>query len=486
MNQSPVDRRRIPLLAIALSYFATVAGAQTGRPERLNVLLIMSDDLRPELGTYGSRLGAQTPNIDALAAAGVRFDRAYAQFALCNPSRSSMLTGRHPLRTGILGNRGFFRDLHPEIVSLPRHFKDNGYSTLRAGKIFHGGIDDTEAWTEGGEPRGANANIANLNAASNTQDRSGPAEARSRATESDRIVVLKGDGESDGDYEVAERTIALLRKHKDGPFFMATGFSKPHSPPAAPQRFFDLYPVSAIRLPPDFAARPTVPAGFPAMAIRPRNADLFIGRDASAEEAKEMTRAYLASISWMDSNVGRVIAELDRLKLREKTVIVFLGDHGYHLGEKGKWSKAGSLFEAGTRVPLIVVTPGASGNGRQSGRVVQAIDVYPTLADICGIKPPSGIDGVSLASLLKNPAGAWNRPAFSLWSEDGKTVHGAAIRTESWRYAEYGGGSGGAMLLDPQADPHELKNLADDPSLAAVRTELSALVKRHLADKGSK
>jgi iduronate 2-sulfatase len=446
----------------------------------------MSDDLRPELGTYGSRLGAQTPNIDALASAGVRFDRAYAQFALCNPSRASMLTGRHALHTGILGNRGFFRDLHPEIVSLPQHFKQNGYSTLRAGKIFHGGIDDTEAWTEGGEPRGANANIANLTAASNTQDRSGPAEARSRASASDRIVVLEGEGESDGDYGVAERTIALLRKYKDRPFFMATGFSKPHSPPAAPKRFFDLYPASSIALPPDFAPRPTVPAGFPRMAIRPKNADLFIDRDASPNEAKEVTRAYLASISWMDSNVGRVIAELDRLKLREKTVIVFWGDHGYHLGEKGKWSKAGSLFEAGTRVPLIMVMPGASGNGRPSGRVVQAIDIYPTLAELCGIKGPLGIDGRSLAPLLKDPAAAWNQTAFSVWSEDGRTVHGAAVRTERWRYAEYGAGSGGAMLLDPQADPHELKNLADDPGLAAVKTELSAVLKSYLSGKESK
>jgi iduronate 2-sulfatase len=486
MSHSPVDRRRIAPLAFALVHLSIAAGAQTPRGERLNVLFIMSDDLRPELGAYGSRLGAQTPNIDALASAGVRFDRAYAQFALCNPSRASLLTGRHPLRTGILGNRGFFRDFHPEIVSLPQHFKDGGYSTLRAGKIFHGGIDDTEAWTEGGEPRGPNANIANLNAPSNTQDRSGPQAARDRASASDRIVVLKGEGETDGDFNVAERTIALLRKYKDRPFFMATGFSKPHSPPAAPKRFFDLYKTSSITLPPDFAARPTVPPGFPRMAIRPRNADLFIDRDAASEEAKEVTRAYLASISWMDSNVGRVIAELDRLKLREKTVIVFLGDHGYHLGEKGKWSKAGSLFEAGTRVPLIMVMPGAAGNGRPSSRVVQAIDVYPTLVEVCGLKAPLGVDGRSLASLLKEPAAAWDHPAFSLWSEDGRTVHGASVRTERFRYAEYGGGSGGAMLLDPQADPHEMRNLADDPAQKAVRNELSALVKAYLLDKGSK
>ena len=249
------------LLAAAIA----AAGPQGSAPSpvqvpkvtaRLNVLFIMSDDLRPELGTYGSRLNAKTPHIDALAKLGVRFDRAYAQFALCNPSRSSLLTGRHPLSTGILGNRGFFRTEHPDFVSLPQFFKENGYATLRAGKIFHGGIDDTESWTVGGEPRGSNADAANNSTPANTQDRNGPPVARARASASDRIVILEGEGEGDGDYAVAEQTIALLRQYKDRPFFMATGFSKPHSPPAAPRRFFDLYPLAAITLPPDFAPRP--------------------------------------------------------------------------------------------------------------------------------------------------------------------------------------------------------------------------------------
>jgi len=476
-----IDAARLKALIVAAGCLPLIFLAEAqpaGRSERPNVLFIISDDLRPELGCYGSRL-ARTPSIDALSAAGVRFDRAYCQFPLCNPSRTSLLTGRHPLTTGVLGNRGFFRTAHPDFVSLPQLFKDNGYATLRAGKIFHGGIDDTDAWTEGGEPRGPNAASA-----ADTQDRSGPPAARARAEQSDRFVVLKGSGESDGDHAVAERTIALLRKYGQRPFFLACGFSKPHSPPAAPQRFYDLYPLDAITLPPDFAPRPTVPPGFPRLAIRPRNADLFIGRDATPEAARQMTRAYLASISWMDSNVGRVIAELDRLRLREKTVIVFWGDHGYHLGDKGKWSKAGSLFEIGTRVPLIVVAPGARANGRPSARVVQALDVYPTLAQLSGLEAPAGLEGRSLVRLLEDPAAEWSHPAYSLWSEDGRTVHGAAVRTERWRYAEFDGGRGGAMLLDPEADPHELQNLADDPRHAAVKAELSALVERYLAATG--
>lgn len=455
--------------ALALLAAATVGAAPAARPEQLNVLLLISDDLRPELGCYGSPI-ARTPNVDALAARGVRFDRAYCQFALCNPSRTSFLTGRHPLTTGILGNRGFFRTAHPEFVSLPQLFKRNGYATLRSGKIFHGGIDDTEAWTEGGEPRGGNARA-------DTPDP--PVQTGARAAQSDRFVILDGDGESDGDYAVADRAIAFLRKYRDRPFFLGCGFAKPHSPPAAPRRFYDLYPLEAITLPPDFAPRPTVPPGFPRLSIRPRNADLFIGRDATPAQAKEMIRAYHASVSWMDWNVGRVVAELDRLGLRDKTVLVFWGDHGYQLGEKGKWSKAGSLFEKGTRVPLLVAAPGARGNGEASPRVVQSVDVYPTLVELCGLVPPPGLEGRSLAPLLANPRAEWSHPAFTVWSEDGHALTGVAVRTERWRYAEYDAGRGGAMLLDPEADPDELTNLADDPRLAAVRAELSALVRRY-------
>jgi arylsulfatase A-like enzyme len=305
----------------------------------------------------------------------------------------------------------------------------------------------------------------------------------SHAAQSDRFVVLDGEDERGGDHAVADRAIALLRKYKDRPFFLACGFSKPHSPPAAPRRFYDLHPLEAIALPPDFAPRPTVPPGFPRRSIRPRNADLFIDREATPAEARQMTRAYFASISWMDWNVGRVLAELARLGLREKTVVVFWGDHGYQLGEKGKWSKAGSLFEKGTRVPLIVAAPGARGSGGASPRVVQSVDVYPTLVELAGLPPPAGLEGRSLAPLLADPVAEWTHPAYSVWSEDGRTITGVAVRTERWRYAEYEGEGGGALLLDPEADPHERTNLAGDPRLATVKAELSALVKRHASGR---
>jgi arylsulfatase A-like enzyme len=223
-----------------------------------------------------------------------------------------------------------------------------------------------------------------------------------------------------------------------------------------------------------------VPPGFPRQSIRPRNADLFIGRDATPEAAREMTRAYLASVSFVDRNVGRVIAELDRLRLRGSTVIVFWGDHGYQLGENGKWSKAGSLWEQGCRTPLVIVAPGAAGNGRSSPRVVQALDLYATLVELCAQPASPGLEGRSLAPLLADPRAAWDHPAFTIWSEDGRRPTGVAVRTERWRYAEFDDGAA-AMLIDEDADPHELKNLADDPDHAEVRAKLSELVRQHSA-----
>jgi arylsulfatase A-like enzyme len=243
--------------------------------------------------------------------------------------------------------------------------------------------------------------------------------------------------------------------------------------------------VEKIQLTPDFAAWPTVPPGFPSAAIRKRNADLFIGRGASESEAKQVIRAYLASISWVDWNVGRVLAELDRLGLRENTIVVYVCDHGYQLGEKGKWSKAGSLFEMGTRVPLIISAPGMSGNGASCTRIAESLDIYPTLVELCGLPKQSAVEGESLAPLLKLPSANWDKPGFSVWSEDGKTLHGVAVRTEQWRYAEFGkDGMNGAMLFDPHTDPLEMKNLVNEEKYKSVVVELSTLTREYAATLG--
>ncbi len=492
----------VVFLALNVSLQAEEKTPSPKKPEKMNVLFIISDDLRTELGCYASTM-AKTPNIDRLATTGVRFDHAYCQYPLCNPSRASMLTGRTPAHTGVLGNRTWFGDEHPDFVSMPKYFQQNGYISMRAGKIFHGGIDDTDAWTIGGavrtlagKPEDATLDSVapkpEKNAAKSPSTSKKPAEVDpdeiqtrpgdkglSKEQRSDRWIVLEGNGEKHGDYKTADRVIKLMREHKDEPFFLGCGFVKPHSPPEAPQKFYDQWDVDKIPLPSDFAPRPTVPPGFPAGSIRPRNADLFINRDASPKEAREMIRAYLAATAFVDWNVSRVLAALDELGLREKTIIVFWGDHGYQLGEKGKWSKAGSLWEQGTRTPFFICDPRAKGNGQASPRVVEMIDLYPTLAELCGLKRPEGLDGRSIAPLLDDPNAAWDHPAYTVWSEDGKHFTGVMVRTERWRYAEYYGRGAGAMLLEPAKDPTENKNLVDDPQYADVVKELSGLVKKY-------
>lgn len=453
-----------PLAALALLVF--VGGLTAADPKKPNVLFIMSDDMRPDLGCYGHPQ-VKSPHIDALAKAGVRFDRAYCQYPLCCPSRTSMLTGRLPTTTGVLRNTQDFRKLKPDVVTLPEHFKANGYVTLRAGKIFHGGLDDDQSWTEGSEkstkPRAPEI------------DPPAPPPPTDRANPADRVIMLKGDGETHIDHKTADLAIKFLQQNKDKPFFLGCGFLKPHSPPTAPEKYFDLYDVTKVRLPDSFAAKPTVPDGFPKACLTP-NADLFVKRDATGDEAKEMTRAYWASISWVDWNVGRVIAELDKLGLRENTVIVFWGDHGYHLGEMGKWAKHGSLFEVGTRVPLIVVAPRAKANGSAAAPPVQSMDIYPTLCELCGLKLPAGLEGHSLKPLLDDPKAKWEHPAFTIYGQAADNL-GVAVRTDKYRYAEWVGGKNGAMLFDVTADPNETKNLSDDPKSADVRKRLAELAK---------
>lgn len=453
--------------ALTLVLLAALGTTAADAPKKPNVLFIMADDLNCDLGCYGHPQ-VKSPNIDALAKAGVRFDRAYCQYPLCCPSRTSLLTGRLPTSTGVLRNTQDFRKLKPDIVTLPEHFKANGYATLRAGKIFHGGLDDDQSWSEGSEKatraRGPMPEI----------DPPVPPPP-GRANPADRIVRLTGDGDAHIDNKTADLAIKFLQQHKDKPFFLNCGFLKPHSPPTAPEKYFDLYDLKKVTLPKSFAATPTVPEGFPKACLTP-NADLFVKRDATEDEAKEMTRAYWASTSWVDWNVGRVIAELDKLGLRDNTIIVFWGDHGYHLGEMGKWAKHGSLFEVGTRVPLVVLAPGVKANGQAVLPPVQSMDIYPTLCELCGLKLPAGLQGHSLKPLLEDPKAKWEHPAYTIYGQMADNL-GVAVRTDKYRYAEWKGGANGAMLFDVTADPSETKNLADDPKLADVRKQLAELTK---------
>jgi arylsulfatase A-like enzyme len=469
----------VSALLVVQTPIATVG--QKKPSKKYNVLFLIADDLRPETGSYGNPL-IKTPNIDRIAKGATRFDRAYAQYPLCNPSRTSFLSGRYPTQHKIYNSNDYFRRTYPDWVTLPQYFQKHGYATLRSGKIFHGGIDDQVSWTEGGEPtdpaiteRGKPGARQVAEADRYDGNEGTVAPSSNRASNSDRIIVLDGDGSQHGDYKTATRAIGMIERYKEKQFFLAVGFVKPHSPPTAPKSFFDLYDVNNMPLPVDFAEKPKAPEGFPAVSISPRNADLFIGRDSTPELAREMMRAYYASTSFMDAQVGRVLDALEKNGLRDNTIIVFFGDHGYHLGEKGKWSKAYSLYEIGLRVPLFIAVP--NGKTQSTERPVQLQDLYRTLSDLCGLPaPPANIEGRSIAPLIRSPHRKWDYPAYSMMEM--QKVHGLSVRRNNWHYVEYDEGRNGEMLFDIEKDPHELKNLASDPKYSKVVAELRTLVRK--------
>ena len=418
-----------------------------------NVLFFAVDDLNTRLGCYGAEV--KSPNIDALAGRGVRFDRAYCQYPLCNPTRSSLLTGRRPPTTGIMDNLRWFRKNMPDVVTLPQHFRENGYVTAQTGKIYHGGLDDDRAWVIGGTP---------------LQDRRPrtPQEQKDRQRQADRWVAVEGEGEGQPDYRNATRAIELIEQLKGKPFFLAVGFARPHVPFVAPKKYFDLYDPARIPLPPDFAPMPTGSSE----AYR-ANFDLFIKREATPELARQAIAAYYASISFMDAQLGRVLAALDRLGLRENTVISLFGDHGWHLGEKGMWSKM-SLFEPVARAPMMVSAPWLKTAGKASPRTVEFLDLYPTLVELCGLAAPKGLEGQSLVPLLKDPSARWDKPAFT-FIRRGKVL-GATVRTERYRYTEWDQGRRLTELYDYQTDPREDRNLAADTKHAATVARMKALL----------
>jgi len=468
-------------LLISLFPVSVIAQKRSPTKRKYNVLFVISDDLRPDVGAYGSTL-VKTPGIDRIAKGATKFNKAYTQYPLCNPSRTSFLTGRYPTQHKIYNSNDYFRRKYPDWVTLPQYFQKHGYATLRSGKIFHGGIDDQVSWSEGGEPtdpaitergRPGARPVSETDRYDGNEGRVAP--AGNPQSNSDRIIVLEGDGSQHGDYKAATRAIDMMERHKDKPFFLAVGFVKPHSPPTAPKSYFDMYDASKMPLPVDFGVTPKALPGFPEVSIAPRNADLFIGRDSTPELAREMMQAYYASTSFMDAQVGRVMDALEKNGLRENTIVVFFGDHGYHLGEKGKWSKAYSLYEINLRVPLLIALP--NGKTQSTDAPVQIQDLYRTLADLCGLPaPPANIEGRTIAPLIKSPRMKWDHPAYSMMEM--REVHGLSVRKNNWHYVEYDEGRNGEFLTDIEKDPHELKNLAADPKYAKVVAELRALVRK--------
>lgn len=452
--------------------------------KKMNVLFIVSDDLTNNaLGCYGGP--RQTPNIDALAKRGVCFDRAYCQFPLCNPSRASFLTGLRPDTLRVYENATQFRQNVPDAQSLPQTFRNAGYRVARVGKLYHYGVpaqigtpglDDPPSWEQALNPRGRDKDdedkIFSLNPTAK-----GP--ARFGATLS--WLAAQGADEEQTDGKTALAVARLLREYADQPFFLACGFFRPHTPYVAPKKYFDLHPADKIDL-------PKVPADHRDSAPAPAFGSQKKEQEQLTDDLRRRAiQAYRASTSFMDAQVGIVLRALDELKLADKTIVVFLSDHGYHLGEHGLWQKM-SLFENSARVPLVIHDPRAKANGRACARTVELVDLHATLADLCGLESPK-TDGTSLKTLLDDPNRTWDRAAFTQVSRGTPTTTGEktakaspwfmgrSIRTERYRYTEWEDGKRGVQLYDYVADPHEMKNLGADPASREIVADLQRRLK---------
>lgn len=450
----------------------------------LNVLFIAVDDLRPELGCYGAA-HMKTPHLDRLASQGMLFERAYCQVAVCNPSRSSVLSGTRPDTTGVLDNQHFMRPNMPDVISLPQHFKNHGYTSLSLGKIFHHSErepgDDPQSWSEPawyhGEPYKHWFTQESLDYVKQLK-----ALPKAQQPKQLRAAPFEAANEPDASYpdaQTAAKAIETLQRLKAEakPFFLSVGFVKPHLPFTCPQKYWDLYPEASIQL----ATNTQRPKDAPEPAFHnnyelrsygtvPENGPI------SDAMALKLIRGYRACVSFMDAQLGRVLDELDRLGLRENTLIVLWGDHGYHLGENGLFTKM-TNFEHGTRVPLIVSLPCQKTAGQRSQALVELVDLYPTLAHLCDLPLPKHLEGTSFAPLLENPDQPWKKAAFSQYLRTGKPPHtGRSLRTDRWRYTEWHdlkGKPAGVELYDETNNPQETENLANDPSHAETVKQLA-------------
>ncbi|MCF7973806.1 MAG: sulfatase [Phycisphaerae bacterium] len=492
---------------MTLGHATRLQAAQMTRP---NILFIAVDDLRPELGCYGNAY-VKSPNIDQLARDGITFTQAHCQSAVCNPSRASLLTGLRPDTIKVWTLQDRFRLTTPDVVTLPQYFMQQGYHSVGLGKIYHNVIPDEASWSEPklfikGYPFDPDAvyrhahNVAYLDqrkkdiTAQGKQDRYidqfGQWYLKATATE----IVDQPDHVY---YDGAQTDLALKKlaelKTLDKPFFFAVGFYRPHLPFNAPKKYWDLYQRENLPL----AANPFVPRDSPIMAINnlrelrgymdfktvPRPEQ---GQVAEAE-ARRLKHGYLACVSYIDAQVGRLLAELETLGLRDNTVVVLWGDHGWKLGEHGSWCKM-TNYEVDTRVPLIISTPTTLGKQIQCHQLVEFVDVYPTLCDLAGLNIPSNLEGVSLVPLITHPKRPWKQAVFSqflregIWmAPDGQEYMGYAIRTARYRYVEWVHWNTRRTvayeLYDHQIDPQENMNIAARPGQVKVMEELAAQLK---------
>ncbi len=463
---------------------ASLLGAEAPARQRRNVLFIAVDDLRPQLGCYGDAV-VKSPNIDRLAGAGTVFTRAYCQQAVCSPSRTSLLTGRRPDTTMVYDLQTHFRKNIPKVVTLPEQFKVHGYHAQGLSKIYHGGLDDPQSWSvPHWRPRRPMYATAESHALLERLYK----EARKAGKDlSDwrqrpRGPAWEAPAVPDNqlaDGATADRAIEVLNEIRNRPFFLAVGFLKPHLPFVAPKKYWDLYEHSKLTL----ADNPFAPKDAPQYALSnwgelrgyygmPKKGPV------TDEQALSLIHGYYACASYTDAQIGRLMSELGRLKLRDDTVIVLWGDHGWQLGEQGMWCKH-TNYETSVHSPLIISVPGQASAGSKSDALVEFVDIYPSLCELCGVPLPRGLEGLSFKPLIRDPRHPWKKAVFSQYPRhipgQGRGM-GYSMRTDHYRFTEWtvpGTDFREYELYDHQIDPKENVNIAKRPANAQLVKQLA-------------
>lgn len=452
--------RPVCLVVFASYCLCGIDHLYAAKPGARNVLFIMADDLNTDLGCYGHPT-VRSPQIDRLAARGIRFERAYCNYPVCNPSRTSMLSGRHADRTGVVDNVTPPRTRLKDAVMLPEHFRNNGYVVRKVGKIFHTG-DDFE------DPRSWDVDVREDKTSKSPPD-------EQIVMKSGHVVILNAEDKQTWDGRVSTVAVEWLEElsRQESPFFIAAGFRRPHTPYITPETYFRWYdpdklvpnagPVSHLDGIPDLA-----------LTYKFRKQERF----PNDSQAGTIMAAYYGSISFMDAQLGHILDAVDRLQLWDSTTVVFVSDHGYHLGEHGGlWHKM-TLFEEGTRVPLILASPQANRHGAARG-IVELIDLYPTLCELSGLPLPEGLQGKSFLPLLADPRSPGKNSALTVVSRGRNQtavlqldpdVMGRSLRTDRYRYTLWPNGK--QELYDHSTDPNEWENLASDVEFADVRQQL--------------
>lgn len=460
-----------PFTICGMVTLAGLAGCNNAEPEKkLNVLFIAIDDLRPHVGCYGFDY-VKTPNIDRVAQNGLIFTRAYCQQALSSPSRTSLLTGLYPDVTGIRSIGPHFRDTMPDIVTLPQYFKDNGWFTRGFGKIYHNGLDDPKSWTVPHEP-GKNPRYA--------PEGQAILQKRREENKDNKDPNKRFFGPPFEYYECAdnyfvdggntESALKALETLKDTTFFLAVGFTNPHIPYVTPKRYWDMYNSDDIKLPDNQFPPENAPA-WAIQSLNELNSYYNVPSPLTDSFKRDLIHGYLAATSYVDAQIGLLIDALEKYNLTENTVVIIFGDHGYQLGEHAMWSSKHTNYETSALSLMVISAPGMKAKGGKTASITEFLDIYPSLADICGLEVPVQCQGKSFKKLLDNPEMIIKSEAYNLYPRGGYMGH--AVRDDRYRLVKWVKKDEVVYeLYDHQMDPDENKNIAADPAIKPVIEKL--------------